>query len=205
MTAGDTRPPNVARSDAPPPPDADRDVVRETAKEMARLAVREHQAKSAGHVTADVISRLAGSMPFALLNGMFFAVWIGANAGIAGLPAFDPYPFGALTVVVSLEAIFLSVFVLISQNRQAAASDKRAIVDMQMNTVAEREVTKVLALLQEIGEKLGVEKTGDGELRHILKRTDMQALADAADEVSDPAPESTTESTVSIHGEEPAA
>jgi CRP/FNR family transcriptional regulator, cyclic AMP receptor protein len=88
---------------------------------------------------ADVIAEFSGSMTFLLLNVIWFVVWIGWNV-IPGLEHFDPYPFGFLTMTVSLEAIFLSIFVLISQNRQSEKDRLRADAEYQVNLKAELEV-----------------------------------------------------------------
>jgi uncharacterized membrane protein len=79
-------------------------------------------------------------MPFLFLNGLWFMMWIAINTVPLGLPAFDPYPFGFLTMVVSLEAIFLSCFVLISQNRQAEKDHVRSDIEYDVNIKAELEV-----------------------------------------------------------------
>jgi uncharacterized membrane protein len=89
---------------------------------------------------ADWIAWFSGSMPFLLINGIWFALWIIVNVFPVGIPAFDPYPFGLLTMIVSLEAIFLSCFVLISQNRQAEKDHVRSDVEYEVNIKAELEV-----------------------------------------------------------------
>jgi uncharacterized membrane protein len=89
---------------------------------------------------ADAISWFSGSMWFLLINAVWFAVWIAVNTLPLGVPAFDPYPFGLLTMIVSLEAIFLSCFVLISQNRQAEKDRVRADIEYEVNIKAELEV-----------------------------------------------------------------
>ena len=91
---------------------------------------------------ADVIAAFSGSITFLALNAAWFIIWIGWNS-IPGLPHFDPYPFGFLTMVVSLEAIFLSIFVLISQNRQAAKDRLRADSEYEVNLKAELEITQL--------------------------------------------------------------
>ncbi|HUP61375.1 MAG TPA: DUF1003 domain-containing protein [Thermoanaerobaculia bacterium] len=88
---------------------------------------------------ADLIAEFSGSIPFLLLNAAWFVFWIVWNTA-PGLPHFDPYPFGFLTMVVSLEAIFLSIFVLVSQNRQAAKDRLRADAEYEVNLKAELEV-----------------------------------------------------------------
>jgi len=89
---------------------------------------------------ADWIAWFSGSMPFLILNGGWFIIWISLNTLPLGVPAFDPYPFGLLTMIVSLEAIFLSCFVLISQNRQAQKDKVRADIEYEVNIKAELEV-----------------------------------------------------------------
>jgi uncharacterized membrane protein len=95
-----------------------------------------------GQRIADVIAEFSGSIPFLVLNAVFFAIWLIANA----FPqiAFDPYPFGLLTMIVSLEAIFLSIFVLVSQNRQADKDRIRNELDYQVNLKAELGVSVLL-------------------------------------------------------------
>jgi uncharacterized membrane protein len=89
---------------------------------------------------ADWISWFSGSMPFLLLNALWFGVWIALNTLPLGMPAFDPYPFGLLTMIVSLEAIFLSCFVLISQSREAQKDRVRSDIEYEVNIKAELEV-----------------------------------------------------------------
>jgi uncharacterized membrane protein len=87
---------------------------------------------------ADVITEFAGSMNFVYIHTGWFAVWIAVNLGALGAAVvFDGYPFGLLTMIVSLEAIFLSTFVMISQNRQAARADVRSEIDFENNLRSE--------------------------------------------------------------------
>ncbi len=89
---------------------------------------------------ADWIAWFSGSMPFLILNATWFIIWIALNTLHLGIPSFDPYPFGLLTMIVSLEAIFLSCFVLVSQNRQAEKDRVRADIEYEVNVKAELEV-----------------------------------------------------------------
>ena len=89
---------------------------------------------------ADGIAWFSGSMPFLMVNGGWFIIWIIINTFPVGIPAFDPYPFGLLTMIVSLEAIFLACFVLISQNRQAEKDRVRSDIEYEVNIKAELEV-----------------------------------------------------------------
>jgi uncharacterized membrane protein len=89
---------------------------------------------------ADWIAWFSGSMAFLILNGGWFIIWIAINTLPLGIPPFDPFPFGLLTMIVSLEAIFLSCFVLISQNRQAQKDKVRADIEYEVNIKAELEI-----------------------------------------------------------------
>jgi uncharacterized membrane protein len=120
---------------------------------------------------ADAITRFSGSMAFVWLHVVWFGVWIVLNGGwLPGYEGFDPFPFGLLTMIVSLEAIFLSTFVLISQNRMQAAADRRSELDLHINLLSEREATLILTKLARIEEKLGVE-VSDEEARVVDELT----------------------------------
>jgi len=104
--------------------------------------VNEEVAENVGGLQriADWISWFSGSMWFLLINAVWFAVWIAVNTMPLGVPQFDPFPFGLLTMIVSLEAIFLSCFVLISQNRQAEKDRVRSDIEYEVNIKAELEI-----------------------------------------------------------------
>ena len=125
---------------------------------------------------ADAIARIAGSMSFAYFNLLFFAVWIGLNVGLVPIKAFDPFPFGMLTTIVSLEAIFLSIFVLVAQNRMQALSDRRSELGVQVSLLTEYEVTRILRLVNRLAEKLEVEECLDPELTALEKDVDAAEL-----------------------------
>lgn len=117
---------------------------------------------------ADAIARFCGSMPFVWLHFFWFVAWIVVNV-MPGIPHFDPYPFTFLTLVVSLEAIFLSTFILISQNYDARLSEKRNHLDLQINLLTEQENTKMLTILKRIADKVGA-KTDDDPSLHVLEQ-----------------------------------
>lgn len=118
---------------------------------------------------ADAITDFSGRMYFVYFHILWFGIWILINLGFFGIEPFDPYPFGLLTMIVSLEAIFLSTFVLISQNRFSAEADRRADLDLQIGLLAEHELTRVLKMLDEIQDKLGIENNDDRELQDLEK------------------------------------
>nr|WP_237220046.1 DUF1003 domain-containing protein [Sphingomonas arenae] len=119
---------------------------------------------------AEAISRFAGSITFVVVHALLVAGWIVVNAGLVpGLRPFDP-TFVILATVASVEAIFLSTFILISQNRAAALADRRADLDLQISLLSEHEVTHLITLVTEIAQRLGVEEAKNPELQE-LKRT----------------------------------
>ena len=136
--------------------------------------MRLNQKRTSSERMADLLTSRLGSTNFLMVNAAFFAAWILVNTGmVPGLEVFDPFPFGLLTMIVSLEAIFLAIIVLISQNRAAKIDDLRDEVDLYVNTTAEKEITKMLELQTKILEKLDVDISLDRELSHMLKPTNL--------------------------------
>ncbi|MFM9905609.1 MAG: DUF1003 domain-containing protein [Pyrinomonadaceae bacterium] len=103
---------------------------------------------------SDWIAWFSGSMHFLIINGLWFLTWIGINTLPLGVPQFDPFPFGLLTMIVSLEAIFLSCFVLISQNRQSEKDHIRSDVEYEVNVQAELEVAHLHEKVDHIHEQM---------------------------------------------------
>ena len=118
---------------------------------------------------ADTVTDFSGRMYFVYFHIVWFAIWILINLGYFGIRPFDPYPFGLLTMIVSLEAIFLSTFVLISQNRLSAEAERRADLDLQIGLLAEHELTRVLKMLDASQDKMGIENDNDKELQDLEK------------------------------------
>lgn len=126
---------------------------------------------------ADEINETFGSVMFFVWNLIFFAIWIVLNIHIIpGVNPFDPYPFGLLTMIVSLEAIFLSVFVLISQNRQARIADLREEIDFQINLISEKEITKLIQMLAILMKHQGIQIEGDEELEKMMQVIDTSHI-----------------------------
>lgn len=126
----------------------------------------------------DFVSAAASSAGFIIVHIVWFTIWIGVNA--LSLPRFDPYPFNLLTLVVSLEAIVLTGFVLMSQSRMTQTADTRAHLDLQVNLLAEQELTAILKVVCLIAEKTGVDvNNSDPRLTQLLSKTDVKALAQA--------------------------
>ena len=118
---------------------------------------------------ADAITSFSGRMYFVYFHVIWFGIWILINLGYFGIQPFDPYPFGLLTMVVSLEAIFLATFVLISQNRLSAEADRRADLDLQIGLLTEYELTRAIKMLDAIQDKMGIDNDTDEELLDLEK------------------------------------
>ena len=131
-------------------------IVKENIRALSEAKQEHESAKGPQEKAADLLTRFSGSMAFVYTHALWFTLWMVLNLGVAGLAAFDPFPFGLLTMVVSLEAIFLSTFVLISQNRSAELAERRAELDLQTNLLAEHELTRVLRVTRAIAEELGI-------------------------------------------------
>ncbi|AKF10767.1 DUF1003 domain-containing protein [Sandaracinus amylolyticus] len=131
---------------------------------------------------ADRIARFAGTMYFAYAHAVLFGVWLVWNS-IPGVPHWDPYPFVMLAMFASVEAIFLSTFVLVSQNRMAQLADQRADLDLQINLLSEREITRVLALACRIAVRLGV-RDQPADVSDLQRDVDPRELLETIDEAS---------------------
>ena len=127
---------------------------------------------------ASAIARFAGSMPFVYIHLAFYAFWVVANLGWLGLRAWDP-TLVLLAMIASVEAIFLSTFVLITQNRMSAAAEKRAELDLQISLLAEHEVTKLVSMVDAIRIHLGVESAGFGDVEELKRDVAPEAVLDA--------------------------
>lgn len=122
------------------------------------------------------MTSLASSPWFFAIHILWFAAWIIVNSGVTPLAAFDPYPFGFLTMVVSLEAIFLSIFVLMAQGRESSIAELREELTLQVNLRMEAEVTKTLQLVAGLYTRLGHKVGDDPELREMLQPLDPQSI-----------------------------
>jgi uncharacterized membrane protein len=145
---------------------------------LQRRRRQEQEQASFEERLAGAITRFTGSMRFVYLHIAIYGFWIGANLGwVPGVPGWDP-TFVVLAMVASVEAIFLSTFVLISQNRMAAIADKRADLDLQISLLAEHEVTKLVELTSAIAASLGVRTSVDPELDEITQDVAPEAVLD---------------------------
>jgi uncharacterized membrane protein len=125
---------------------------------------------------ADRMTRTASSPWFLLLHVFWFTFWIVVNVGLTPLAVFDPFPFGLLTMVVSLEAIFLSIFVLMAQGRESAIAELREELTLQVNLRMEAEVTKALQLVAGLYTRLGHKVGDDPELQEMLQPLNAESI-----------------------------
>lgn len=125
---------------------------------------------------AERLNGAASSTGFLVAHALWFAAWILWNTGAFGLTPFDPFPFGLLTMVVSLEAIFLSIFVLMAQKRESAIAELREEMSLQVGLRLEEEVTKTLQLVAGLYTRLGHKVGEDEELREMLQPLDIHKI-----------------------------
>jgi CRP/FNR family cyclic AMP-dependent transcriptional regulator len=143
--------------------------LRHTASRNVNIAAEDN--RTTVQKAADWIADFSGSIPFLMLHILFFAVWILLNVRqIPGAPMFDPFPYGLLTMVVSLEAIILSVFVLLSQNRQAAKERIRGDIEYEVNIKAEMEVAHLHEKVDQIGATASETAARVRSLERLLQR-----------------------------------
>jgi uncharacterized membrane protein len=172
--------PTVTETPSTPPPPGIPYGDRRQRREGTVRAVRAVKARFASELTpveriANRLTVIAGSTAFLVFHVVWFTLWIGWNVA-AGSHRFDPFPFGLLTMVVSLEAIFLSLFVLMTQNRESAIAEIREEVTLAVNLRVEEEVTKVLQLVAGLYSRLGQRVADDPELARMLQPLDAAGI-----------------------------
>jgi uncharacterized membrane protein len=152
MTAKQPRKATTVRDEAP----RLAGVIARNIEKIERLRAQDRENRSVQERVADAITDFSGRMRFVYFHLAWFAAWILANSGAFGLKPFDPFPYSLLTMVVSLEAIFLSAFVLITQNRMSLEAERRADLHLHVDLLAEHEITRILCMLDAVHEKLGI-------------------------------------------------
>ena len=154
--------------------------LKDNIETLAARRARERADAPLSDRVADRITAFVGSMTFVLLHLIIYGVWIFVNLVDVGIPQFDP-TFVILASEASVEAIFLSTFVLISQNRMAAEADRRSDLDLHISLLTEHELTKMAVLIEAMANKLGV-AVSDPEFQEIKQNVEPQAVLDALDE-----------------------
>ena len=160
------------------------EVLHKNIRAIAELEQRAIHQRGPADRVSDAITRATGSASFAIVHLVGFAVWLVVNAGmVTFVRPFDPFPYNFLTLVVSLEAIFLSVFVLMSQNRMTRQAEKRAHLDLQVDMLAEQELTAILRMVQALCEREGIEVASrDERIAELIKETDVHRVAEALED-----------------------
>ncbi|HZT78876.1 MAG TPA: DUF1003 domain-containing protein [Gemmataceae bacterium] len=161
------------RPHVPPTVKKNIDSVKELEEELARQRSRLDR-------LSDAITRFTGSVRFVIAHLVFFAVWMAVNAAwFLGAAAFDPYPFVFLNLVLAMETVILSTFVLMSQNRQQRQAEQWAHIDLQVSLLAEQEATKMLQMLRAICQRLDLKELAqDRELKEMMEKTQLDVLAE---------------------------
>lgn len=151
-------------------------IVQRNIRELYEHREAHKQKLTAYEQIAFRIAAACGKPWFVLGNAAFFALWILLNSGLSGIKPFDPFPYGLLTTIVSLEAIFLSLFVLLSQNRMQALADQQSELDLQVNLLTEHEITQVLVAVDLIAKKLEVELPDEDKMQELKAEVAPQEL-----------------------------
>lgn len=163
-----------ARAESPPSSASARNI-----RAICDLEKSALEKRSLGERWADKVAGTASKVWFAVGHFFWFSGWVVLNSGVlTGITPFDPFPFPLLTLVTSLEAIFLSLFILTSQNRSNAQADKRAQLDLQINLLAESESTLTLRMLQALCAHQGLEIAHDQEVELLAQRTEPETLVE---------------------------
>ena len=167
--------PDQRRDQTTPTDPASRNIEAIASLERAAL----HERTTIERVT-DTVTAAAGSALFLVLHAGWFGVWIAVN--VTSRSPFDPFPFTFLTLLVSLEAIILTGMVLMTQNRMTRQADKRAHLDLQVNLLAEQELTAMLQMLKALCERMDVPVPArETRVEQLVKDTDIHELASALD------------------------
>ncbi len=139
--------------------------------------------KSAFHIKRSIfddfsgwLTSVIGNPAFLVIHVIVFGIWVVLNTGVHPAFQFDPYPFMLLTTTVSLEAIFLTIIVLMSQNRDQRIADTRSKLDFEVDYRSEQEITKILTMLESIQEHLGIKSDLDEDMIWMKKKTNLEEL-----------------------------
>jgi uncharacterized membrane protein len=146
-------------------------VIERNIRTIIHLRTKAERERSPQDRIADNITSFSGRMVFVYVHIFWFGIWILLNTGWFRVPVFDPFPYGLLTMIVSLEAIFLSTFVLISQNRMGEETERRADLDLHIGLLTEHELTRVLQMLDIIQDKLGIVDHENSDLADLEMET----------------------------------
>jgi uncharacterized membrane protein len=165
-------------------------VAEDNIRAVSRLAEKARRRRTPVQRLGDWITGCAARESSIGFHLVWFATWLLVNSGHVLIKPFDPFPFTLLTTVVSLEAIFLTLFVLASENRLTREAERRGELDLQVNLLAEQEMTLVLRMLKDICEHLDLHDTiTSDKFRELAARTDVGQLAEQLEQTSACEPE----------------
>ena len=132
---------------------------------------------------SDAIVKFIGSVKFLVLHGILVSVWVILNLNLLPVKPFDPFPFGILALIVASESVFLTIWVLISQNRMARQAERRSHLDLQVGMLAEQELTTMLQMLQKLCQHAGVDvESANLQVQGFSENTDVGKLASELEE-----------------------
>jgi uncharacterized membrane protein len=158
------------------------ELTRRNVDRVVGLEAAEHRKASTADRIADAITVFSGSIQFVWVTVTLVGGWIAVNLVLPKPERIDPFPYPLLTLVLSVEAIFLAIFILMSQNRAARISEKRSHLDLQLNLLSEQENTKMLEMLEQIGKAVGAEFCSGEAVRVLKEATRPEALSDQIDQ-----------------------
>ncbi len=153
------------------------ELTQQNVEAVSRLEEAAREERTSADRIAEAIANFCGSMKFVVVHAIWFSTWILLNV-IPGIRHVDPFPFTFLTLIVSLEAIFLSTFILISQNYETRISQRRSHLDLQLNMLSEQENTTMISMLQAIAAKVGADLSQDLHLQALSQQTQPEKLVE---------------------------
>ena len=179
-----TIPPPRDDAKAPPNDPGMSAVVYRNIRALTEVRQREERRRTVSDRIADAVTTFAGSMWCVYVHAVLFGGWIIANVGwIPRVKPWDPFPFVMLAMFASVEAIFLSTFILISQNRMTRMADRRAELDLQISLLTEHELTRAIAMLDAVARRLEAPLPPEHELDEMKKDVHPEKVADAIERV----------------------
>ena len=153
------------------------ELTQQNVEAVSKLEAAAREERTSADRIAEKIANFCGTITFVWVHVLWFSAWILLNS-IPGIPHLDPFPFTFLTLVVSLEAIFLSTFILISQNYETRVSERRSHLDLQLNMLSEQENTTMITMLQAIAAKVGADLSSDPRLQALSQQTQPEKLVE---------------------------
>ncbi|RNI22387.1 DUF1003 domain-containing protein [Rufibacter latericius] len=153
------------------------EIVERNIKALLARRKQEDNSRNLSERISDAVTKFTGSMLFVVIHLLMFGIWVVWNLGWLGLPPFDE-SFVVLAMFASVEAIFLSTFVLISQNRSSIQADKRADLDLQVSLLAEHEITRLVTLVTAIAQKMDIQEAHDPEINELAHDVQPEKVMD---------------------------